>query len=594
MLHPNDLRSTTVIVSAALALCLLVQPVLAEQVASWMFDQTVQDRVAATDTVSALNAAVVGDASKAVVETQDEATCLRLNNQGQGDKDGVVLQVGDAASLTGHQQSGKGYGSLTIEAVVKLNSLTGQAQIVRKIDGDVGYELYILKDGRVGFRVKGTKGAGNSVSKNKIAADGQWHHIQGTYVSYRDPYNTQVVVDGLVSRHTRKIGTLQDTDSVMTIGGFIRNPGEYGQRFDGWIQSIHITTDRIDLLDKTGLPMDQVTPTGKHLTDQPGLIAYGFVDDPLPTPECHASTIAQMPDGRMLAAWFGGTCEGHPDVGVWQSEYINHAWTNTRQIVDLQNTDGAKGSIFNPVLYQYPEGPTLMFYLYGPLMEAKGAMIISEDGGQTWSEPRLLPDGVRGATKNKPVLLDDGVLVCPDNSNRLTFHRTNDYGKTWLETGAVPDPDKLGAIQPTILTHPDGRLQTLGRSSCGSIVTSWSTDGGQTWSPLERTNLPNNNSGVDAVTLKDGRHLLVYNPVGIPEGRWGGPRTPLSVAISDDGLNWKHAVTLEDEPGEYSYPSVIQADDGLVHVVYTWHRLRVKHAVIDPAAISQRAEAVDP
>lgn len=594
MSHLDRVKPTAVIATAALALCVFTQSVLAERVASWVFDQEVQGQIVARDSVGALIATAAGDTAKAVVETQGEATGLRLNNQGRSDKEGVVLQVGDAASLTGHRQAGEGYDSLTIEAVVKLNSLTGQAQIVRKIDGDVGYELYILKDGRVGFRVKGTRGTGNSVSKNKIAADGQWHRIQGTYVSYRDPYNAQVVVDGLVSRHTRKIGLLKDTDSELTIGGFIRNPGEFGQRFDGWIQRIDITTDRTDLLDKTGLPMDQVTPTGEHLADQPGLIAYGFIDDPLPTPECHASTIAQMTDGRMLAAWFAGTCEGHPDVGVWQSEYINHAWTNTRQVVDQKITDGAKGSIFNPVLYQYPDGPTLMFYLYGTLMEAKGAMIVSEDGGQTWSEPRLLPDGVRGATKNKPVLLDDGVLVCPDNSNRLTFHRSNDYGKTWLETGAVPDPDKLGAIQPTILTHPDGRLQTLGRSSCGSIVTSWSSDGGLTWSPLERTNLPNNNSGVDAVTLKDGRHLLVYNPVGIPEGRWGGPRTPLSVAISDDGVHWRQIMTLEDEKGEYSYPSVIQADDGMVHVVYTWHRLRVKHAVIDLDAISQRVEANGP
>jgi predicted neuraminidase len=290
----------------------------------------------------------------------------------------------------------------------------------------------------------------------------------------------------------------------------------------------------------------------------------------------------QATDGSHIAAWFGGTCEGHPDVGIWRSRLTGSGWSYPEEIVDTQTTDGSVGSAFNPVLFQYPQGPTLLFYLSGPLGTAVGNLRVSHDGGLTWSQEQRLPGDTRGATKNKPVLLDDGTLICPDNSSTLTFHRTRDYGKTWLKTGAAPDPQKLGAIQPTILTHPGGRLQALGRSQCGSVVMTWSDDGGETWTPLERTDVPNNNSGLDAVTLKDGRHVLVCNPVPIPEGRWGGPRTPLSVLISDDGLDWKLAVTLEDEPGEYSYPSVIQSDDGLVHVVYTWHRLRVKHAVLDP------------
>ena len=112
---------------------------------------------------------------------------------------------------------------------------------------------------------------------------------------------------------------------------------------------------------------------------------------------------------------------------------------------------------------------------------------------------------------------------------------------------------------------------------------SWSSDFGKTWSPMAPTSLPNNNSGTDAVTLKDGRQLLVYNHVLPPEGETKGPRTPLNVSVSEDGRNWKAALVLEDSPvSQYSYPSVIQTSDGMVHVVYTWRRERIKHVVIDP------------
>jgi predicted neuraminidase len=100
---------------------------------------------------------------------------------------------------------------------------------------------------------------------------------------------------------------------------------------------------------------------------------------------------------------------------------------------------------------------------------------------------------------------------------------------------------------------------------------------------LNLLNLPNPNSGTDAVTLRDGRQLLVYNHNAKPKGR-----TPLNVAVSNDGKTWKAALVLESEPGEYSYPAVIQTHDGKVHFAYTWQRRRIKHVVIDPARLQPR------
>ena len=90
------------------------------------------------------------------------------------------------------------------------------------------------------------------------------------------------------------------------------------------------------------------------------------------------------------------------------------------------------------------------------------------------------------------------------------------------------------------------------------------------------------------MTLKDGRQLLVYNHTTTLPGRWGGPRSPLNVAVSNDGKNWQAALVLEREPGEFSYPAVIQTADGKVHVTYTWKRKKVRHVVIDPAKLQLR------
>src|SRR5690606_18220934 len=110
---------------------------------------------------------------------------------------------------------------------------------------------------------------------------------------------------------------------------------------------------------------------------------------------------------------------------------------------------------------------------------------------------------------------------------------------------------------------------------------------GETWSAMELTNLPNNNSGTDAVTLKDGRQLLVYNHVLPPGTEAKGPRTPLNVSLSHDGISWNAACVLEDSPvSQYSYPSVIQSTDGMVHIVYTWRRERIKYVKIDPSKLS--------
>jgi predicted neuraminidase len=205
-------------------------------------------------------------------------------------------------------------------------------------------------------------------------------------------------------------------------------------------------------------------------------------------------------------------------------------------------------------------------------------LIRSDDDGKTWSRPERLPENILGPIKNKPVLIDER-LWCPSSSEhdgwRIHMEFTSDLGGTWNRTEALNSAQEFGAIQPTILRWPRNRIQLLNRSKQGKITECWTEDGGKTFSPMRATALNNPNSGVDAVMLKDGRALLVYN--NTPRGR-----TPLTVATSRDGQVWSNILTLESEPGEYSYPAVIQTRDGRVHVTYTWKRQRIKHVEIKP------------
>jgi predicted neuraminidase len=318
------------------------------------------------------------------------------------------------------------------------------------------------------------------------------------------------------------------------------------------------------------------------LTGSP-ILKSEFIYQTAPFPECHASTLAES-KGTLVAAWFGGTREKHPDVAIWVSRHVEGKWTVPVEAANGVQEDGrTRHPCWNPVLFQGKEGPLLLFYKVGPNPSRWwGMMVTSSDTGITWSKPRRLPVGMLGPIKNKPVQLANGSLLCPssteDDGWRIHLERTPDLGQTWNKTGSLNDPKEFGAIQPTILFHPGNQLQLLCRSRQQRITECWSDDGGTTWSAMKATALPNPNSGIDAVTLKDNRCLLVYNPV--TRGR-----TPLVIALSSDGRNWKDVVTLESQPGEYSYPAIIQTSDGLVHVSYTWKREKIRHVVLDPARL---------
>lgn len=300
----------------------------------------------------------------------------------------------------------------------------------------------------------------------------------------------------------------------------------------------------------------------------------------------HASTIVETPKG-LVSAFFAGSDEGNKDVGIWLSRNVHGRWTPPVQVADGIQNKKVQYPCWNPVLFQMPQGELILFYKVGPKPSQWWGMLKrSKDAGVTWSAAEKLPKGILGPVKNKPLLLADGTLLCPssseDSGDKLHFEMTKDGGRTWKKTKALNDGQSFSAIQPSVILLRDGRMKLLCRSNTGFIMESYSSDQGNTWTPLQKTNLKNPNSGSDAITLKSGLHVLVHNPLGNRPKETEGEREILAVSTSKDGTHWTKVGELENTPlKEFSYPAIIQTRDGRIHVTYTWKREKIKHAVLN-------------
>lgn len=360
------------------------------------------------------------------------------------------------------------------------------------------------------------------------------------------------------------------------------------------------------------------------------IVERGFLYDTAVPPTCHAATLVEADNGDILAAFFGGTYEGHPDSDVWlcRRKKGSTEWTRPEILCDAVYTKYTRSAFeydplmdvimhrdscfrqttwlksarhcgkaiinnkvrkpcYNPVLYKNAEGTIILDYKIGSNMQDwTGWEIRSKNNGRKWTHPRPLtlnPDErhlTLGPIKNKPVVSNGRIIA--GSSTEVTydswtvhFEISDDDGKTWRKVEV--DNDGLLCIQPTILNLGNGHLKALCRTRHHRIAITESYDNGSTWTKMRLSDMVNNNSGIDAVTLRDGRHLIIYNNTD-NDAR----RSPLTLAISDDGEHWTKVLDLEEDDGmEYSYPCVIEAKDGTVYVVYTWHRKKMAYVVLE-------------
>ena len=320
--------------------------------------------------------------------------------------------------------------------------------------------------------------------------------------------------------------------------------------------------------------------------------------DVRPFAQCHASTVVRTPDAGFLVAWFAGTRESTDDVAIWGAERnAAGTWSAPRVLADTGPV-----AHWNPVLFALDEAGRdllLHFKVGARIRHWETWTQRSRDGGASWSEPRpLVPGdrGGRGAVRCKPIRLDSGEWIAGASRERWRrwdafFDRSPDGIGDWEATPEVAI-DHLrfggkGLIQPTVWTSGDDRVHALFRSTDGFVHRANSEDGGRTWSRPRATDVPNNNSGIDAVRLGDGRVVLACNPV---PGNWAA-RTPLSLLVShDEGETWPDRLDVESAPGEYSYPALIETPKG-VALSYTWNRRRIAFVEVAEADLPRTRSA---
>lgn len=313
-----------------------------------------------------------------------------------------------------------------------------------------------------------------------------------------------------------------------------------------------------------------------------------FIYESAPFPSCHASTIVELKNGDLLAAWFGGTDEGKPDVAIWGARRSGGRWSEPFEMAREPQIP-----TFNPVLFHTRDGLLWLYYKFGPHPDNwSGARLSSRDEGKTWSEREYLPAGLYGPIRARPLVMADGVVVSGTSvesygSWACWIERSTDNGKTFARIGPItvpgaPAPSRrpYGIIQPSIVGRGGKKLRLYARATApiGKICVADSSDAGLTWTRARPIDVPNPNSGIDALGLRDGRVVLVFN--NTPRGR-----TPLNLAVSKDGERFRIFRDLETEPGEYSYPTLIQGASGDLHLTYTWKRKRIRYVRVPLAEI---------
>ncbi len=320
-----------------------------------------------------------------------------------------------------------------------------------------------------------------------------------------------------------------------------------------------------------------------------------FIFTSAPFKSCHASTIVELANGDLMAAWFAGSAEGEPDVAIWGSRRVGDHWSAPAELVREPDIPS-----YNPVLFYTNDGRLWLYYKFGvhPVSWTAGRLW-SDDDGKTWSAAEHLPAGLYGPVRTKPLVMEDGTIVSGTSvesyrSWSCWIERSTNGGESWTKSGPITIPRRFatggvrghvppavpgssewgltdGIIQPSIVSMGGNWLRLYARatSRTGRICVADSSDGGVTWTQARPIDLPNPNSGLDAVSLRDGRVVLIYNHTD-------SGRTPLNLAVSRDGEHFEMFHALEDQPGEYSYPAMVQASNGDLLISYTWKRTRMR------------------
>lgn len=397
---------------------------------------------------------------------------------------------------------------------------------------------------------------------------------------YRDP-------DGKTAKHFGATVTpeffLLDKQGTLVYRGALgprKEPGGLEEAIELTAKRRAVTTPETPV---EGTPIDAPGPP-REIGDRYGTIAFSSesIFEKAPSAAVHhCSTLAEAANGDLLCLWYGGSYESAEDQVLFLSRHPKgeRHWTPPEVVV--QNPGQPPG---NAVIFR--DGLDRLWIVWGrmesprPIRRGSGwgqcrlMYRISEDHGVTWSEDKEMPDSFGSLPRNVPVTLRNGELCLPLSGHVRGKHgsyflKTADNGATWEPSSVIP-----GGSQPTMIEREDGTLFVMMRHR-PRIAQSESNDGGRTWTPAQPSALRNPDAGIAMTRLANGHVVIVFNDSSVA-------RSPLCVARSlDEGKTWERPLNLESNPGEYSYPCVIQTADGLIHVSYTFRRYAIKHAAFN-------------
>ena len=391
---------------------------------------------------------------------------------------------------------------------------------------------------------------------------------------YRDPTGSAAARFG--ARVTPEVFLLDRSGTVLYHGGI--------ERLEQAVTSL--ASNRAIEVKETpaeGTPIDRPGPK-REVDDPYGSFSFSseLVFEKIPWAAAHhCSTIAEAGNGDLLCLWYGGSYESADDQVLFLSRRKKGERTWTEPEVVVRNPGQPPG---NAVVFR--DGSDRIWIVWGrmesrrPIRRGSGwsecrlMYRVSTDNGMKWSEDRLFEDRLGSLPRNVPITLKSGELVLP-LSGRVgeTYGsfllKTSDNGMTWERSGVIQ-----GGSQPTVVERGDGSLFVMMRKR-GRIMQSESSDGGRSWSEASESELNNPDAGIAMTRLHNGHLILVFNDSPIA-------RTPLSIVRStDEGRTWETPMKLEANPGEYSYPCVIQTSDGKIHITYTYRRYAIKHVELD-------------
>ena len=338
-----------------------------------------------------------------------------------------------------------------------------------------------------------------------------------------------------------------------------------------------------------------VPPPAPSTSQHPIQFAAEFL--PRAAESAHAASLAQLPDGRIAAAWFAGSKEGADDVAIWFSLRDKDGWRTAQPIANRESTAGGTFAhvrkIGNPVLFV--EGTWLhLWYVSVAVGGWAGSSInhsVSTDAGATWFKPTKLQTSpfasISTLVRTQPIPLADGGLGLP------VYHEFIAKHGEWLRlsaTGQILDKTRMShevrTLQPALAVldeqHALAVLRDAGPGP-GKVRVTSTQDAGQTWQAGAALPIPNPNSSVALLRLKSGRLLLAGNPQN-------GREAILLWVSADEGKTWQASRTVETAPdggAEFSYPALLLDRDGLIHIAYTWRRQGIKHAAFSEAWLDE-------